>query len=549
MAQENPPNVNVFNGINYNSDFFIEDNNGLTFEEASSLFLRYPNAQGTENLLTTNISGVLTSSSTANFTGVVNSSNILNINDATLANQEKICLNLESQGVPLSRLRFSLNPSAGFLNPIVRSGDIAMCYGTLIPNATALAIAPVGATSCGLRMSREGVGIGSGGTGVEQNNRIIITPSAFSLVANGTQNQVDIANNVVLNNAIGTNRQLTTSYLNLNDITLNTLSGRIYGSGTNIAMDNNIIMSNASAGNRNISATFYNYTLQSDNSTIAGSFMTNGGVLFFDNNFNGGQFGFTVNDGSGIQRSPLIMSAGAFTIASTNPPTSSASIPTFSNDTTLATTAWVNNTVSFGRTQTISITTSTTTVIPAGVMGIGIRMIAKGGIPGLNADTGTNYSSGGTGGGASSVVSNGIIPIIGGSSLISVFDAVGISLSYRSLVICSCNNGNNGGNASGTSGGTGALIQNLGTIGSSFGSFTIYPGQAGVNGIGNQSFGSITGVPTIASTSNASSTGFQGFQDGLRGCGQRYRFVSGNGYITSTTAPVDGIIYLTYFYT
>lgn len=537
MAQENPPNVNVFNGINYNSDFFIEDNNGLTFEEASSLFLRYPNAQGTENLLTTNINGPLTAS------------DVININDATLPEQNKICLNLQSTGVPLNRLRFLLNSSGGAYNSTVRAGDIAMCYGTINPNPCALAIVPVGATSCGLRMSREGIGLGSGGTGVEPNNRIIITPSIFSLIANGTQQQIEVNNPIVMSGTAGTNRQLTTSFINLNDITTNTLSGRIFGSGTNIAMDNNIIMSNASAGNRNISATFYNYTLQSDNTTIAATFMTNGGVLFFDNNFNNGQVAFTVNDGGGIQRTPLTMSAGAFTIASTNPPTSSASIPTFSNDTTLATTAWVNNTVNFGRTQTITITTSTTTIIPTGVIGIGIRMIAKGGIPGLNADTGSNYSSGGTGGGASSVVSNGMIPIIGGSSLISVFDGVGVSLTYRSLVICSCNNGNNGGNATGTTGGTGALIQNLGTIGSSFGSFTIYPGQAGVNGIGNQSFGSVTGVPTIASTLNSSSTGFQGFIDGLRGCGQRYRFVSGNGFITSTTAPADGIIYLTYFYT
>ena len=557
MADYDPPieNLPIFDSLVFKTgDEFI------TQRQGDKRYLRYPNAQGTENLQTVNISGTLNASGISNFTNNINasgisnftndlnSSDVLNIYDATLPEQNKVCLNLESQGVPLSRLRFSLNPTAGFLNPTVRTGDIAMCYGTSDPNLTAIAIAPVCQTSCGLRMSREGIGLGSGGTGVEPLNRIIITPTIFSLVANGTQKQIDVSHPIIMNSTTGLNRQLTTSYVNLTDITLNTPTVRMYGSGTNIAMDNNIIMSNASSANRNISATFYNYTLQSDNSTIAASFMTNGGVLFCDNNFNGGQFGFTVNDSGGIQRSPLTMSANAFTIASVNPPTSSATIPANDNTTALATTAWTQALIVNGRTQTISITSTTTITVPTGVIGIGIRMIGKGGIPGLNADTGSNYSSGGTGGGASSITSNGMVPIVGGSVLYSIVDALGVSLRYLSTIFVSCSNGNNGGNASGTTGGTGAVAQTGGSGLAGYGSYSLSQGNAGVAGIGNQGFGSITGVPSIAATSTSSSSGIQGFIDGARGCGQRYRYVAGNGYITSTTAPADAIIYLTYFY-
>ncbi len=500
MAQENPPNVNIFNGINYNSNFFIEDNNGLTFEEASSLFLRYPNAQGTENLLTTNINGPLSSS------------DVININDATLANQNKVCLNLQSSGVPLNRLRVSLNPSAGNLNPIVKSGDVAMCYGTTNPNATSIVIAPVGTTSCGLRMSQNSIVLGSGGTGIDGNNRINITPTAFQLIGGGTNN--------------------------------------------NISFDNNIIMSNASSGNRNITSTFYNYTSQLDNSTVAVSFMTNGGVLFFDNNFaTNGQFGFTTNDGTGVQKSPLIMSAGAFTIGSTNPPTSSATIPVNDNTNALATTAWTQALIASGKTQTVQFTTTTTFNIPTGVIGIGIRMIGKGGIPGTNAaaiSPTTSWYSGGTGSGASSISSNGIIGIIGGSSVTLTFDnnvGGGVTFTTNSIVVANVRNGNSGGNATSSSAGVASATQTLGSSNASFGSFTLIAGSGGVAGVGPNLFQASSGVPTIPAGATNSAPLYQPFIDGVRGCGQRYLFTSGaNFFQTSTTAPADGVAYLTYYY-
>ena len=61
MATELPPNVELFNTINFNSAFFTNINSGyLTFSEASTLFLQYPTAQGKETLQNTTVNGDLT---------------------------------------------------------------------------------------------------------------------------------------------------------------------------------------------------------------------------------------------------------------------------------------------------------------------------------------------------------------------------------------------------------------------------------------------------------------------------------------------------------
>ncbi len=563
MADYTPPteNLPIFDKL-----LFSTGEEYITQNDADKRYLRYPNAQGTENLQTVNVGGTLTASgttnlSTTNVSGIATFSNdlicndFIEIKDATTSATGKVIFNMESTGVPLSRLRFVLNPGAAVLNPMTQLDDVLMCHGTSNPNATALTIASRANVACGMRLTRDTIAIGSGGSGTNPNNRINITPSTFQLIGSGTNNNITIDNNIVMSNNNSANRQITTSYLKLTDITSNTPTVQIYGSGTNIAIDNNIIMSNASSGNRNISATFYNYTLQSDNSTIAASFMTNGGVLFCDNNFNGGQFGFTVNDSGGSQKSPLTMSANAFTIASVNPPTSSATIPVNDNTTALATTAWTQSLVATGKTQTVQFTTTTTFNIPAGVIGIAIRMIGKGGIPGTNAAATTpttSWYSGGTGSGASSISSNGIIGIIGGSSVTLTFDnnvGGGVTFTTNSIVVANVRNGNSGGNATSSAVGAAAATQTLGSSNASFGSFTLISGSGGVAGVGPNLFQSVSGVPAIPAGATNSAPLYQPFIDGVRGCGQRYLFTSGiNFFQTSTTAPADGIAYLTYYY-
>lgn len=60
------PNVDRFNNLYW----ITSDTGGLTQAQADLLYLKFPNAQGTENLVATNINGALTSVGTASFTNV-----------------------------------------------------------------------------------------------------------------------------------------------------------------------------------------------------------------------------------------------------------------------------------------------------------------------------------------------------------------------------------------------------------------------------------------------------------------------------------------------
>jgi hypothetical protein len=59
MSEQLPPSVSIFNGINYNSSFYLSNSDSLTYDQASKSFLKYPTAQGTETLQNTNVKGTL----------------------------------------------------------------------------------------------------------------------------------------------------------------------------------------------------------------------------------------------------------------------------------------------------------------------------------------------------------------------------------------------------------------------------------------------------------------------------------------------------------
>lgn len=59
MSEEIPPNVPVFQNLDFNNNFFISSSNGLTYDQLTTKFLTYPVAQGTETLQDTIINGDL----------------------------------------------------------------------------------------------------------------------------------------------------------------------------------------------------------------------------------------------------------------------------------------------------------------------------------------------------------------------------------------------------------------------------------------------------------------------------------------------------------
>lgn len=91
MSDNIPPNVPIFNGINYNSQFFSNNTDGLTYDQASKLFLTFPGAQGNES---------------TNYDFTVNGSLYSNTNAVFSGN-----LVLNSQTTTKKRIYQELNPS------------------------------------------------------------------------------------------------------------------------------------------------------------------------------------------------------------------------------------------------------------------------------------------------------------------------------------------------------------------------------------------------------------------------------------------------------
>ena len=69
MSAYEPPTQNL---AIFDPDVFTENDEPLTITTGSKYFLKYPNAQGTENLQAINVNGVLTANSTANLNSAVN---------------------------------------------------------------------------------------------------------------------------------------------------------------------------------------------------------------------------------------------------------------------------------------------------------------------------------------------------------------------------------------------------------------------------------------------------------------------------------------------
>lgn len=75
MSVNNPPNPNV---STFNNLYWISSNTSISQGQADLRYLKYPTAQGTENLQTTNVNGVLTANSDLNVKNVVDIQDVTN---------------------------------------------------------------------------------------------------------------------------------------------------------------------------------------------------------------------------------------------------------------------------------------------------------------------------------------------------------------------------------------------------------------------------------------------------------------------------------------
>ncbi len=143
MAQYPPPLeiVPIFNSSN-----FIDEDEPLTYSTASGLFLKYPYAQGTENLLDTNVNG--------------------NLDVSKLGAINEIIASFENQ-VSINNASTAIIPYSGTAptsyNPICVQGDqVILANGN--QGSQALTLTTNSATNAGVRIGDEYIYLSTGGT-------------------------------------------------------------------------------------------------------------------------------------------------------------------------------------------------------------------------------------------------------------------------------------------------------------------------------------------------------------------------------------------------
>jgi len=457
MATYQPPteNLPIFDPV-----VFLTGDEALTYNEAVKKFLKYPSAQGKETLQAIDVNGISTFNATSTF-----NDEIVQVINKRITQAISTDNNLQNTLRP-TNIYGDLN----LLRPTGAQGGALRLYDvTSSTSGKSFQIFDSGNTASIVNLNNGGA--------INLNVRDSLGNAQDALYC--TYNQVSINANLVMNNAISTNRQISTGYLNLNPIT-----GSPGGTGTQIYQSNT--------------------------------------ASYWDNNTNGGTITFATNTTGGVQVLPLNITP---TFVETNLPFKINVLGNFLQfpDGTQQTTAYTGST---NLTYSSEFTTSGTIPLPANLIGIGVRLVGQGGIAGVSVDSGgTTWNAGGSGGGASTIMSNNILPITSGSLTLTVINSSGgsIELFLNGVSICKAFNGNNGGNASGSLGGTGGSAQTQTTSSSNYGTFTAVSGSAGVSGITNIPYQDCGQIPTQAGKPNY----YTSFSDGLVGCGQRYSSIGG----------------------
>lgn len=318
-------------------------------------------------------------------------------------------------------------------------------------------------------------------------------------------NLCNISCNVLLNGVLGTDRQITASYLNLTNANDNTASTQIF---------------------------------------------SNFGTIYYDNNTNSGSHIFATNNSSGVQSLTLQLNSLDMTIQTTNPPTCNAVQPLFTDSSTkIPTTAWVQsaitNTPSVQKTYTLQYTTNTSITLPTNCIGISVRCIGRGGASGNAFDNnGGTWNAGGAGSGGTTITNNGIIPFTAGHILQINFNFYTEILSTTlGVSVCRASAGANGSNATSGGGGLGGISNNPFTTNNNICSWSALYGSNGLNGGTNLNFQSsqypATGGTPICQLWNAST---------VYGAGQNWNgFITLNSFQGPAINILGGICFITYY--
>jgi hypothetical protein len=282
MSATNPPdpNVNTFNNL-----YWISGDTSLTQDVADKRYLRFPTAQGTENLAAINVAGIAGFNNEIVQTGATN--NI--IQDLTLVGDQNL----------------------------LKATDI---YGDL-------------------NLRRPTAGLANGGALRLWDITNNTSGNSVQIYNNGTTMSL-----VNLNNGGATT--FTTNDGGGASLTPLSLSNASVILGVPTLPYKPITMSSLSAADRSIDNVYYQLRDANNLATTTGQIYAGTGVFNYDNDANGGTHNFATNDGAGVQTIPLSFNSVDMSIATTNPPTCSAVQPVASDSSTkIPTTAWTQGAI------------------------------------------------------------------------------------------------------------------------------------------------------------------------------------------------------------
>lgn len=203
-----PPEENL---AIFDPSVFKKPTDALTIGEADKRYLRYPNAQGTENFIDINVYGE------SNFQDKVI------ITDNTPSGSSTDILELK-QSQNANTMKFLLNPQGGQYNWLVQNDDNVIISGNSNTASNPLTMAVWSGTTSGVRLEKDRMTMGVGGGTSVPTNRMVIDASNITFDASNN-------NSIVFNRAINVSEVKTLS----GDLALNPV-GDIATLGNTIKM-------------------------------------------------------------------------------------------------------------------------------------------------------------------------------------------------------------------------------------------------------------------------------------------------------------------------
>lgn len=353
MSSYAPPveNVAIFDTINFTSG-----EQTLTQNQADKRYLRFPNAQGTENLQAVNVNGLATFNSFATFNDAVSMNETLTMSSTSGANRQITStfynlrdLNSASVGGAIyqSNQTFNYDNNENGGNHTFATNDSS---GTqTIPLTLSSALSTF---TSNVQCNEDLIIV----DGVNQ-SRILQSGSTLTVDNNVNSGIISFK----INNSTG----VETTPLSITSTQISSIAGStMIQNNTGIIFNKPFDCTASAALDRSIYASnFYLKNTNTAGSNIGRIYYSSPEFIYDNDTTTVGVHRFYTNNSSGVQTTPLLISSATTTLASdtvnfsavsgdvsfssTNPPTSSQTIPA-SNDSSnkIPTTAWVQSAIS-----------------------------------------------------------------------------------------------------------------------------------------------------------------------------------------------------------